>query len=186
MLASYLVRTCRIPPRRERMQQVGPKEGRAAKRSLLHVRLIPRNLLRLSLVAAMPLARFRLTGAMADLLTLPPHLLERIQVLLDGDIPLPDDLRERLGKAVDRSEAPQAIQVEDAYPAGAVDTQDNAEPSSIDVEDPPKGIKQGPRVDRPPVIDEETLESLARWASTPTGRRKLERKHLGMYLFLSR
>lgn len=104
---------------------------------------------------------------MKTLLTLPPHLLKRIRELLHADIHLPDNLTDDLDQAVrDAQQYPLPQNALEGDSGGDTETEE------------PASVTSGPRPEVP-TIDLSVLETLAKWADTKGGRRKLQFKRLG-------
>lgn len=120
---------------------------------------------------------------MSVLLTLPPHLIEKIEAILEADLQddhsFSEDTRRGLRKARDeyQSWTPpttltlQSAQLTEDKTALHTDTEPTSQPDDEDsvAEDPPA----------PPTVDEEVLVSLSRWAGTNVGQVILKRNRIG-------
>lgn len=118
------------------------------------------------------------------LLTLPPHLIEKIEAILDADLQdaqsLDEETQRRLRKARDDHRGwkpPTALTAQTSkLTDGTTGCNDDASSTvvivgtELAVDDPPA----------PPIIDEEVLVSLSRWAGTDLGQVILKRNHIGV------
>ena len=113
-------------------------------------------------------------------LLLPPHLLERIADILRDDIALSGELRKGLERTVEEAKSMDADAVK-SHPK--LDSPDQ----EVDLEKHGSEILEGEGVlvreeARPPVIEIELVENLARWATTTAGTVSIRKAELGQFL----
>lgn len=124
---------------------------------------------------------------MATFFTLPPHLLDKIQELVEADLHLPAALKAELRETVSRftGERPTSIRKtssQDHSNAREEVREDEDRPASSLGEDQEDMDSLHPsEAEPPPTINYETLETLSRWADRTGARTELKRNGLGIF-----
>jgi gas vesicle protein len=114
------------------------------------------------------LFKFICSQAMQELVTLPPHLIEKIQAILAADLDIPSDLRAKLQASLDQP-IPEPIPSEEGeHEHGAEDAGSGSEGAAQ---------PQVPNTKaKPPTIDISILERLSRWACSDTTSQSIKSK----------
>lgn len=108
----------------------------------------------------------------SSLLTLPPHLLERIAEILAADVDLPRGLRTQLEGATKNARASTLLEL--AVSSDGHDKANN-EPDGKDAGT--KRIMEA-NPDSTPTIELATVEKLARWSGTAEGQHRIRKAKL--------
>jgi len=108
----------------------------------------------------------------SSLLLLPPHLLERIVGILREDVPLPESLRLGLQSAVDEAGKAKTELEEKSKEDTSLEQDDGVGTARKERDSIEEEV-------RPPVIEIEHVESLAKWAASTKGTKAIRRAKLG-------